>query len=451
MSSEPRANLIARARQLIRLHRPEQAAALLGQAIAAKPDDVVPHQMLAQCLIQMNRNAEALKEANNAISLAPESDWSFRLRSIALLALGEGPGLASGPVGRRKRRQGLEAAQEAVRLAPMEPLAFRQLALGYLANNNPWEAVTAAERAVQLSPTSADSLNVLGLAALRAGRIEGANAAFRKALQLNPNHAAALNNLGLIAQVEGRPKEAPEMFGASVRANPRLTVGAQNAARASNVMIRHALVTGFLVFVLFGLRAVGSTEESGMWWIVAIASGGLAYLCLRIWRAVRDTYRPRLLEFTRGDDGRLVHILIMLVGAGLGALAVGSPLGCFVALWPFPMWAVHRIRFRARKAQGSRAHPLERVIVIGGLMVLSIGSCVLSFFVALPAFVQASPGQESGPLIGFAVSLLFGLLFAVATWGAIRALRWHRRGGAPLLDQMVAEPGGDSGTSAPEG
>jgi Tfp pilus assembly protein PilF len=438
MNLDPATSPLSRAQQLVRLRRPEEAAALLAQALSTDPTSAACHRLLAQCFIQMKRLPEALEEANIAIKLEPDSEWAFRLRSVSLLALGKASGWPAGLRGRGWRRAGLRAAKEAVRLAPNSSVAFLQLASAYLANRNPFAAAGAADQAVRLAPASAGAFNTLGLVALRMGRVDAAEIALRKALQLDPQNAEALNNLGLVARATGRRGEAPGLFGASARANPSLRFGAQNAARMSNALFGQSFITAFLVFVLLAIHAIGLADLRPVWWLVALAAGGAAYGAVHIWRSLRDSYRPTLLDFSLSARGRLVSLAIALLGGVAGAAIAGPVSGGAVLGCSLLVSLVSLGRARARSSRGEPLRPFFLVLLICAFGFLGILSLSLALFGALPAFIRAAPGQGFSDLLGFGGGLLLGLLFGAFAWGGVRGLRWRRGGGPEVFDKLVA-------------
>jgi Flp pilus assembly protein TadD len=431
--------LASRAQQLIRLHRPEAAASVLAQAIAAEPTEARLHQLLSQCMIQLQRFDEALQAANDSIRLDPQSEWSFRLRSAALLAKGKRRiGLAD-LISRRYRRAALGAAKEAVRLGPDQWLPFHELSRVLLESLRIPEALTAAEQAVRRAPNSPQAYNILGLAALRLGRIRGAEVAFRKALQLDPQNSDALNNLGIVARVQGRREEARDLYGASARSNPRSSVGARNAAVMSNTLIGQPLVTAVGLCALGSYRALQRVQDQPLWWVAAIGLVGCALAAYRAWRSVRDTYRPRLLDYSLSKAGLLTAIGIAIVAGIVATVIAGMTAGFFFAGASFALAMVGLGSARQRGKRRSR-HPgrVFEGIMLACLLLLATGSLALGLGVALPALLHASPSDALGPTVGLMISLLFAMMFGAGAWGGIRFMRRRAVGSFPLLDELEA-------------
>src|SRR5690349_8810569 len=77
-----------RARVLLQLGRYEDAAAELRGALVDDPDDPVPHGLLALVLCDLRRPDEALEAAQEAMRLAPDLPLSLLALANALLSSG---------------------------------------------------------------------------------------------------------------------------------------------------------------------------------------------------------------------------------------------------------------------------------------------------------------------------------------------------------------------------
>lgn len=100
---------------LTEINRNREAIELLHRALQITPEDARLLCRLSLAHLNLNENDLAQRYANDAIAADPLEEWGYRLRSIVLLREG-------------RKRESLEAAQEAVRLAPREPLALYSLA-----------------------------------------------------------------------------------------------------------------------------------------------------------------------------------------------------------------------------------------------------------------------------------------------------------------------------------
>jgi tetratricopeptide (TPR) repeat protein len=433
MSSDPFArSLLIRAQHLIRLHRYEEAAALLAQVLASDPTDARAHRLLSQCMIELKRFKDALREANTAIAIEPTDEWSFRLRSGALMGL-------------RKRRAAIAAAKEAVRLAPQQSLGFVQLAAAHRAALRWPAAQQAAEQAVRLSPESPYALNMLGLVALGSHRVSAAEAAFRKTLRIDPNDAYALNNLGVVARARGRRVEAQDLFGASSRAEPKWNLPFRNAARVSNSLTCE---------VLFGIGAtcwaaawkVGSRAPARprLWVLTALCASGVP-LAIWVWRRQRDRYRPAMLRLTLRPVGYLVALFVasvftVAIGVMNGGYALTGGVLCFLA-YARGAGPIGRVAPPRSKDYLNRSRRRSRRFrrVLNGALIFLIGLCALFAGVALFELISGSTSDPTSDVVfglvstvGLGVLLLFVL---------VRVMLPLTRAGAEasLFDELEAE------------
>src|SRR5206468_9364332 len=131
--------------------------------------------------LNLNENDLAQRYANDAIGADPQEEWGHRLRSIVLLRQG-------------RKRESLESAKEAVRLAPHEPLAIYSLVQSQRASQMIKEARETAERLREIAPDNTYAYESLGLLAIDESKYDEAEFHCRKALELNPNSYTAMNN-----------------------------------------------------------------------------------------------------------------------------------------------------------------------------------------------------------------------------------------------------------------
>jgi tetratricopeptide (TPR) repeat protein len=433
MSSDPLGrSLLIRAQHLIRLHRSEEAAALLAQVLASDPTDVRAHRLLSQCMIELKRFKDALMEANAAIVLDPNAEWSFRLRSAALLGLG-------------KKRAAVSAAREAVRLAPEHYVCFIQLAVAYRAAHRWPAAQEAAEQALRLSPESPVALNLLGVLALRGRRVSAAEAAFRKALRIDPNNANALNHRGIVARARGRRVEAHDFYGASSRADPRSAVPFRNAARVSNSLICE---------VLFGIGAtcwaaawqVGSDAPARpLLWVPTVLFASGVLLAIWVWRKQRDQYRPALLRLTLRPVGYLVAVCVASVfTVAIGVMSGGYGLmGGALCLLAYARGAgpIGRVAPPRTLDYPQRSRGRDRRVrhFINGALIFLIGLCGLLAAVALFELIWGSTSDPTSDIVAELISTVSigGLLLVLL----FRVMLPLTRAGAQtsLLDELEAE------------
>jgi cytochrome c-type biogenesis protein CcmH/NrfG len=102
-------------------------------------------------------------------------------------------------------------ANEWTRKEPKNPIAWRELSVGYANLQQFNDALDAATKAVELSPEDALPWRNLGQINLTVDRLHEADIAFGRALALNPDDADARCGAALVAQRQERPKD-PNAF-----------------------------------------------------------------------------------------------------------------------------------------------------------------------------------------------------------------------------------------------
>jgi tetratricopeptide (TPR) repeat protein len=179
---------LERASTLCQLCRYTEAQTVLSEMIAVEPRNADAWSLMARAQLGQEQPLAALHAARAAISITPTDDWAVRLASAALGELG-------------RHDEAVEAAEEAVRLAPRDWRAQAQLAEA-LTPTKPrlGEATAAAGRALELAPEEARSHIAVGLVAEADGRPRDAAKAFVRALALDPRNGAAHSNLERVRQ-----------------------------------------------------------------------------------------------------------------------------------------------------------------------------------------------------------------------------------------------------------
>jgi Flp pilus assembly protein TadD len=169
------------------------AERLLGEALAADPEQPRAHALMALLLYHRGRMAEAVRQADIAIGLG-QADEAFRFKALALIKL-------------KRWKHAIQAAEEAVRAAPTNGWNLLTLAIALENAKRHAEAETAFRRALELDPASAAFRGNLGRFLLRRRDVAGAE---RIAAELDPNDDAdaALLLRGELALIRGRAAEA---------------------------------------------------------------------------------------------------------------------------------------------------------------------------------------------------------------------------------------------------
>jgi tetratricopeptide (TPR) repeat protein len=258
---------LARAQALLDLRRFDDAAQLLGQAIAQDPEDVWPRCELGRALIGAERWDEALAAAEAATALAPEFDWPHRLRALALNGLG-------------RTKEAVRASEEAVRLDADDATNWQVLASCRLMAKDVRGAREAAERGLQLDPEDADLHRTVGDVALERDEVRAAERHYRRALELDPEDPVALNNLGVVLLRSDRKGEASELFEAAARLDPGLDVTRENVGASARSHVNGGwflLVGSFLALQTVRAALAGNVVLA----ILLAAGGGTLFLVYR--------------------------------------------------------------------------------------------------------------------------------------------------------------------------
>jgi serine/threonine protein kinase/tetratricopeptide (TPR) repeat protein/TolB-like protein len=164
---------VSRASVLLESGRTEQAAAMVRQAIATRPNDDESHRLLAKMLEQQGQFEAAEAEFRQAITIRPDY---WRNHS----ALG----------------------------------AF------YWRANRLGDAIGAFKRVTDLQPDNAWGYLNLGATYQKSGENAQALVCFQRALAIGPDDFA-YSNIGTIHYDEGRYEEAARAYEAAIRINPR--------------------------------------------------------------------------------------------------------------------------------------------------------------------------------------------------------------------------------------
>jgi predicted O-linked N-acetylglucosamine transferase (SPINDLY family) len=161
--------------------RPEQALALMEQAVTMGPEEPRHHVGLGQALQALGRLADAAAAYRRGLRAEPcSADAHFAL-GVVLQAQGD-----------------------------------------YL------EAIDAYQHAIEFQPEYFAALNNLGLCQQRCGRVAEAVSAYTRALGLKPNAVGTMANLGTALQGVGRIDEAVGLLRAAVELEPQVTAHAIN-------------------------------------------------------------------------------------------------------------------------------------------------------------------------------------------------------------------------------
>ncbi|MGH2851233.1 MAG: tetratricopeptide repeat protein [Solirubrobacteraceae bacterium] len=316
--ADPRVLQVERATVLCDLHRFEEALAVLGDVLAADPDDPRAWCVCARAELGRGNREAALNAAKHAIALTPDAEWPHRLASIALSGLG-------------KVDDAVWHAREAVRVDPHEWRALTNLA-GRLAERagDHDEAGDAAARALELAPHEVQTHMVAGAVARARGRRSEAEAAFRNALAIDPQHGPAHNELARLRLGRGpvsgptRLAEAASGFATAVRTDPRLAT-----SRGNLELVLRGFLSRVTYLVWLDAALITRLTTSGDGSTAAV----LAVIALVLpaafaWRFVVEAspaVRARLFELVQRDARVRAAVILELVALACLVGAAAAP------------------------------------------------------------------------------------------------------------------------------
>ena len=199
----------SRAQLLMTQSRYLPAIEELGQYLAHEPEDSGAHAMMAVSYAQIGNNAEALRWADLAVRLDPNSGYCHWARAFVLEK-------------NEKYKEAEESALEALRVDPFEPDFYSMLGHIRMEQKNWTGAVEAAEHGLSLDAEDSACINIRAFALLRQGKKDHADAAIHSALVNNPEDAVSHANQGWICLGRGEQERALSHFKEAIRLDPSL-------------------------------------------------------------------------------------------------------------------------------------------------------------------------------------------------------------------------------------
>jgi tetratricopeptide (TPR) repeat protein len=198
---------LERARGLLDLRRPAEAARELRGVIAQDPQHPTAHALLAVALIERGEVAEAAAEADEAVRLAPDFWFTH---------------YTAGQVYHRTRRpdRALPAIEASLALSPEHAPTWELLARVRVQSEQWAEAAQAARQGLRVDPQDSDLVSLLAVALVMLGDAAEARPAAAQAVRLNPESATAHLVYGRAELAFGDPRRAAESFREVLRLDP---------------------------------------------------------------------------------------------------------------------------------------------------------------------------------------------------------------------------------------
>ncbi len=181
----------------------ELAARAYARALFLAPDDLAAHGGLAETLLRLGREREALPHLERYLALTPDADERAKARRAIeeLQARVQTSAVGSGSPGPRAADPVLdELARGAPELAKGSAVHAQLVeAIALLDAKRYDDARGALDRAIALAPTDARAYALRGRAHRLAGRLDAASVDAERAIELAPRDAFAFVERGLIA------------------------------------------------------------------------------------------------------------------------------------------------------------------------------------------------------------------------------------------------------------
>jgi tetratricopeptide (TPR) repeat protein len=219
---------IERGSLLLQTGRHEMAEREFREALVNEPNNALAHAMVAICLGEQKKYAEATAEAQQAIAIRPDWDVGYSALASILSA-------------RERLKEAAAVIEQAIGLDPFDP-SHHALLAGIRLKQRQWPAaLAAADAGLAIDPEHSACVNARGIALVNLGRREEANITIGGALQRNPLNATTHANQGWALLHAGDHKAALEHFRESLRLNPDsqwARAGIVEALKARNIVYR---------------------------------------------------------------------------------------------------------------------------------------------------------------------------------------------------------------------
>ena len=219
-------------------------------------------------------------------------------------------GLLGADIARKTRTEDIAAYTRVLESDPKNPLRHDAVAMLYLQDDRPQEAVTHFRESLRLNDDSAPTHYNLGLALSMLRQYPDATRQYEAAVRIDPNHAEAHNNLGAMLHVAGRLDEAASHYRRALELRPDNVQARANLGRLLTLQGKLSdAAAQFEQGLASQPESVGSL--TGLAWIRATAADATLR---RPGQAVALAERAR--QLSRGQDPQAFDAL----AAGYAAL-----------------------------------------------------------------------------------------------------------------------------------
>lgn len=179
--------------------RYEEAAEYLAQALASGFDTPQVHFFLGNAMASLYRQEAALAEFDRAIAGDESYADVWNNRGTTLLALG-------------RMKEAAESMQNAIRLAPQDPLAYLNLALTFHRLGDSDQALTMLDTILRERPEAIEPQRVKTDILIDLDRLDEAATGLERAIALKPDDGRLKAGLARVAQHEGSWRRSLEIL-----------------------------------------------------------------------------------------------------------------------------------------------------------------------------------------------------------------------------------------------
>ncbi len=187
--------------------RADEAAGLLGRAVAANPHDATAHINYGNVLKKLQRFEEALHSYERALKVRPDSAEAYNNRGNALQEL-------------KRFEDALDSYERALKVRPDFAEAHNNRGSALRSLGRFEEALGSCERALQIRPDYAEAYNNHGAVLQDLERYGDAVGSYERALQIRPHYAEAYNNRGDALQALNRFEDAVGSYARALQIRP---------------------------------------------------------------------------------------------------------------------------------------------------------------------------------------------------------------------------------------
>lgn len=211
-----------RVQLLLAQHRHEMAERDLRMMLAEDPGDATAQSLLSLCILHdRDRMQEATEMAEQAIGIAPDEPLCHYALAVSLLQ-------------RNRNEEAAAAIQESLRLDPYDADAFAVLSRSQLARGRYQQALDAAVQGLAIDPDHLDCCNLRSITLERLGRGNEAVASAAETLKRDPENPMSHAAHGHALLNSGKHKEAQIAFRESLRLDPHCEMARIGLINAMN-------------------------------------------------------------------------------------------------------------------------------------------------------------------------------------------------------------------------